>query len=230
MGGYWAAAEAERKRVEALIANDRQRRSADTARIEAEREIAAGRFANLDDAVVLPTQEWMDKGDTRSFTPRAPDGTVRSVTTFRRVLTPMVMRMLNAGKLTDDQAAACVWYRKTFEMAGLNGHSSSSQWNPNSTIRHTATCAGFGYVPSSEVVALARDEFRAARAALEELYIPFFEAIVLDDIPMRSAARLAKCRNEKAPRRFRDVAEALLDHCQRAKTVMPSLTDEIDEG
>lgn len=216
----------ERRRVQAIIDRDAGDAAREDMRKAAEVEVKEGSFVHLDDTVVAPTREWSEKGDVERYTPKAPDGTVRSVTTVRRVITPIVVRMHRAGKMSDEHALACLWYRQTYELAGIEGHSASSQWNPNSTIRRGAVEAGFGYVPTSEAVAEARDAFRAARAALPAFYMRFFEAIVLNDVPLRRASRFAKCRDDRAPRRFRDVADVLFDHCAKAKVSMPQLEDE----
>ena len=63
----------------------------------------------------------------------------------------------------------------------------------------------------SEREAIARGNFRAARKAIPEHYLPFFDAIVLHDIPLCRAARLAKCRTERAPALFYELAQALAD-------------------
>lgn len=69
----------------------------------------------------------------------------------------------------------------------------------------------------SEREAIARRNFRAARKAIPERYLPFFDAIVLDDIPLRRATRLATCSTARAPALFCELAQALADfreqHC-----------------
>lgn len=208
-------AEVERKRVAEIIARDRADRLREHERRQATLEVSEGVFVNLADTAIEPTPEWMEKGDVRPFTPKQPDGTVRTLKTVRRVVVPIVVRMHRSGKITDDQASACIWYRSVAMLAGMEGKCASSQWNPNSTIRRGTVDAGFGYVPASEAIAVARDAYRKARNALPRFYIKFFEKIVLDDVPLRRAARFAKCGDHKAPRRFRDVAQALADYRER---------------
>jgi len=221
-----AVAQAERRRVRELLNRDRADAARETARAEAEKAMAAGSFVNLADAVVEPTSEWLEKGEVQSFTPRSPDGTARSVSTVRRVQTPIVIRMHRSGKLSDEHVLSCVWYRNAFEFADLAGHSASSQWNPNSTIRRGAIDAGFGYVPASEAVAEARDEYRAARDMLPAASLRFFEAIVLDDLPLRRAARFARCRDDRAQHQFRTVCERLHQHLLSAKASLPAIEGE----
>lgn len=210
----------ERRRVRTLLDRDREHEAREQMRKAAEMEVRKGVFVNLGDTVIEPTPEWTAKGDVERFTPKSPDKTTRSVSTVRRTQTPIVLRLYNAGHLTDEQTAACIWYRKTFALAGLDGHASSSQWNPNSTIRRSATDAGFGYVPGSEIVAEARDEFRAARASLPTGLVRFFEKVALEDLPLRRARRFARCRDDRTLHHYRQCAEALLTHCDRAGIVL----------
>lgn len=213
----------ERNRVADMIRNDQINATKESDRSRAEYEVKTGVFVNLTDTVIEPTPEWLEKGDVQKFTPRQMDGTVRELSTVRRVVTPIVVRLHRAGSITDDQAAACIWYRNVAVLAGMEGRHASSQWNATSSIRRGAVDAGFGYVPASEAIAAARVAYREARDELPTFYLKFFEKIVLDDLPLRRAARFAKCANHKAPRRFRDVAQALTAYCERAKVSYPDM-------
>lgn len=222
----WAMAEAERRRVQALIKRDREDEARDKAREQARIQVKNGDFTRFADTAQEPTPEWMMKGENRPFTPKQPDGTVRALKTVRRVVTPIVERMVFSGRLSEDHRDACLWYRGRHDLAGLDGRWASSQWNPTSTIRRGAVDAGFGYVPSSEAIAQARDEFRAARDAIQSFYLRFFDAVVIDDIPLTRASRFAKCRQDRAPHRFRSCCNELIDFLAKNRIVVKSAYEE----
>lgn len=217
--------EEDQERVFALIRADKKYRTRERDREAAQLEVAEGKFVNLGDSVVEPTPEWMGKGDTRSFTPKQPDHTTKVAKSVRRVVTPMVVRMLYDGRLTEDQAHACMWYRAQYDAAGLSGRVKTSHI---SLTGNTGGSGGMGQAPMAlhHREAEARGAYRAARAAITEFYVPFFEAVVIHDISVSAAARYAKCRNDRAPKRFRDVSQELLQHCERVKASLSVIDDQ----
>lgn len=216
---------AEARRVKAILERDRADAARERMRQEAVIELAKGVFVNLSDTVLEPTPEWLGQGETKRYTPRQPDGTVREIATVRRVETPVVVRLHQSGKVTDEQAVACLWYQRIAAVAGMDGRCAASQWNATSTIRRGAVESGFGYVPAAVAVAEARDLFRKARAAMPANRLRFFDAVVLDDLPLMRACRFAQCDNSRASHRFRKVANALVVFCQREKVTMPDGED-----
>src|SRR5687767_3560287 len=80
-----AYAAQERGRVRAIIASDGAYREREEYRRQATLQVASGSFENIADTVVEPTPEWLEKGPVRSFTPRLPDGAVRTTRTVRSV-------------------------------------------------------------------------------------------------------------------------------------------------
>ena len=217
---------AEQERVEIIIQRDRRERKEELDRKVAETEVDAGLFYNLTDTVVPPTPELLAKVDVAPYTPKQQDGTVRTVTTVRVIRTPIIARLWKAGKLSDDLARACLWYRMVHECAGLDGHWASSQWKgPDHVSSGTTQGIAAGHLPMTMLEAEARQEFRQAVIAIEPMYREFFNHIVIHDLPLRNAARFAKCRNNKVLSRFRDCAEDLLDHLEARKIELPSPHD-----
>lgn len=218
----------EEDRVAALIKRDKKYRVRERDRQAAELEVAEGKFVNLGDAVVEPTPEWLEKGDTRTFIPKQPKDTTKIAKSVRRVVTPMVMRMLQDGRLTEDQATACVWYRAQYEAAGLSGRVKTAHI---SLTGNTGAGGGMGQAPMALHAreAEAREAFRAARAAITPFYLKFFDSVVIHDIPVSRAARFARCRNDRAPKRFKDTAQELLEYCERAKVIVPELGECTDD-
>lgn len=218
--------EAERERVAVIIQRDRRDREAELDRKVASHEISEGVYFNLTDTVVPPTPEFLAKTDVVPFTPDQQDGTVRTVSTVRVVRTPIIARLWRAGKISDDLARACLWYRMAHEYAGLEGRWSSSPWRGPNDI----SVPGYkgmmpGHIAMTHSEAEARQEFRQAVIAIEPMYREFFNQVVIHDLPLRNAARFAKCRNAKVLRRFRDCAEDLLDHLEARKIELPSPHD-----
>lgn len=204
----------EAQRVKAILERDRAEADREQRRREAELQVRSGNFANIADTVMEPTPEWVGKGDVMPFTPKQHNGTTRVFRTVRRVSNPLIVRMRNAGKISDDHFDACRWYRAQFDQAGLEGRYKSSHI---SLTGNTGGGGGLGQSPMAlhESEAQARINFRAARDAMQAFYLRFFDAVVLDDVPLKRAARFAKCRTEAAPRRFRDCCNQLLDFLAR---------------
>lgn len=201
--------EDERRRVQEILRRDREYEEREAARRRAIIEVDGKHLANLADTVVEPTPEWLAKGDVRPFSPKQPDGTVRVIRTVRRVSAPRVVKMHEAGKISDEHLSACLWYRYNYEAASLDGRYKSSHISLTGNV---GGGGGAGQSPMAlhEFEAIARNNYRAAKDSITDFYVRFFEAIVIGDVAMNRAAKFARCRNEKAPRRFRDCCEQLV--------------------
>lgn len=204
------AARVERERVAALVRQDQRDRAKDQSQRLADVEVSEGIYVNLSDTVIEPTPEWLDKADTVPFRPKQPKDTVREIVTVRRVSKPIVLRLCNAGKITDEQARACLRYQGDYEVASLDGRWSTTRFNP-SGVSGGGAGAG-GHMAMTEWEAEARERFRAARAAVTPFYLRFLDAVVIDEVPLRRASRFARCRSERTIHRFRQVAQELVDH------------------
>ncbi|QZP06810.1 hypothetical protein [Caenibius sp. WL] len=214
-GGKLTASEAEAARVKAMLKRDRADASKERDRKAAELQVRDGVFVNLADTVIEPTPEWLEKGDVIGFTPKQPDGTVRQVRTVRRVVTPMIERLHRKGAIDETQAAACVWYRKMFERAGLEGRYSISRAgapNPTSGTRRTGGVGG--HIAMTLEEAEARQLWRDVRKHMTAFYIRYFDAVVVDDIPIYRAIRFARCRREKALQRLKQVIDEVVEFCE----------------
>lgn len=217
---------AEIDRVEVIIQRDLADRREEIDRQVAQHEVEDGVYFNLTGAVMAPTPEWLAKHVTTRFVPKQPDDTVRVIETVRVVRTPIIARLWRSGKISDELARACLWYRMRHEQAGLEGRWSSSQWRGPDDIPAGGSKGGTGPMAMTEIEAEARQEFRLAHDALVPVKLrAFFDKIVLEDMPLRRAARFAKCRDERALKRFRTVAESLLTFCENSKISLPPLTD-----
>ncbi|MXP24825.1 hypothetical protein GRI39_02030 [Altererythrobacter indicus] len=205
----------ERRRVKNLLERDRADRIREHDRKASELEVAEGKFVNLADTVTEPTPEWTAKGDVRPYTPRQPDGTVRSISTVRRVVTPMPVRLYRSGRITEDQARVCLWYRLLYDKACLGGRYSSSKMKDPSLSARARQGDSYGYMPTTMDEADARRTFRLLREQITSFYIRFFDVVVLDDASMKIAARYARCRNSRVAARFRQCAQQLVDFIEQ---------------
>lgn len=206
----------EERRVTAMIERDRGEAARERMRKDATLEVSEGNFVHLDDTVVEPTPEWLGKGDTERFTPKAPDGTVRSVSTVRRVKTPIADRLHRRGKITDDQHAACAWYRDQWEAARLDGRYKSNHLSLSGNTGGGG--GGMAQAPMAATIyeAEARAMIRAARDAITPMYLRFLDAVVIDNIPLGRACRFAKCPERKVDFRFRQVSQELYDFIDKS--------------
>lgn len=196
-------ARVEQRRVRGLIERDRAGRIEEALRTVAEIEFADGVMVNLADTVVPPTREWMKQnaGAIEAFTPRQPDGTVRTISTVRRMSASVVMRMARKGQLSDDAAKACQRYAATHEAAGLDGNIPSVNYS-REVFSAPATRLMF-----TDAQGEAQSELRAMRAVIPARYRKFFDAVVLRDVPLHRASRFARMRRTAALAHFRELAD-----------------------
>ena len=206
-----------RERVEALIERDKADRIRERDRKAAELEVGRGNFVNLADTVVEPTPEWQERVAHRGYTPKQPDGTVRSVKTVRRVITPVVARMHKAGKINDDHLRSCLWYRKMFDEACLDGRYSGSRYMAGADFgasSRTIHGGAGGHIPMTLHEAYARQMFRAARKSIKDRHVKYFDSVVINDVAIARAVRFARCRNSRAVALFREIADNLVEFCE----------------
>lgn len=178
---------AEQERVKALIESDLSYRARESVRLAAEIKLSEdpGHTASLLDAVVEPTPEWLRQGESMPFTPKQPDGTVRVVTTRRRVVTGQCLRAFRAGRMTDEQYRACAWYQAIYERSGLEGAVRSADM-----AREVRGQAVSGYT-FTDAQLDAQRAYRAARASMPPRWVKFFELVVLNDTAVDRARRIA---------------------------------------
>ncbi|MBL9070426.1 MAG: hypothetical protein JNM03_10595 [Sphingopyxis sp.] len=184
-----AQKDAQQARVDEIIARDKADRIAEADRQAAILEIDDRTYVNVGDAVVPPTPEWLSKGDVITVTVQA-DGEghhVRSVRTARRVVTSHAKRAYRAGKITDEQKVACEWYRDQYDAAGLEGRVKTA----NLAQRVSGGLPG-GIMFTEDQVA-AQWHFRNARERMDASMLKFFDLVMIDEIPVDRACRVARC-------------------------------------
>lgn len=203
------AERAERNRVREMLARDRADAEREEARIEATNQVASGNFANIEDTVNHPTPEWLAKGPVERFTPKSLDNTSRSVRSVRRSSTPVVTKLWSAGKLEMKSAAACLRYRDDWDVAAMGGKYSSNSYSMTASIKAQSPN---GAMIFTDEELIARDRLRHARGSMDGRFLEFFHMIVIDDIPIRQAARHIKCRNGKEVGIFCKITSSLAEY------------------
>jgi len=178
----------EARRVRDMLKRDERDRREEARREEARVEVSEGKFAALHDATIGPTREQLARGRFRSYTVDKQKGSVRSVTTVRRVLTDRLVQLHNRGVLDDDQLGACVWYRRQWEATGF---ASGPQ-----TSKFTLAPAGrprLDHLPPTEVAWEAWQLYRFARDGISPEVRGLFELVVLDEYTIKDAGRASRC-------------------------------------
>lgn len=205
----------ERRRVAAIITRDNQEYAKEIARQAATLEVRDGLTVNIVDTVMEPTPEWLKKFEHKTFVPKIEGQTVRTLRGVRRVVKPAVARLYDNGHLDEGQLAACLWYRWVFEASGLQGKYCASRFDSGSPADKTTRTGGFaGHIPITLSEAEARRAYRSATETITASYQRFFDAVVLDDVPIYRSWRLARCSRPKAFVRLRRLADDLASHCE----------------
>lgn len=205
----------EKARVDNIIKKDIEYAADELERQEARQRQRNGDFTQLEATVLGPTPEWRQQTEHQPFTPDAIQGTVRAPKTIRAVTTPAVIRMWRRGKLTDHQAAACMWLRFIFDQSGVEGRYASSQMKERTTAGVATAFAG--HIPITIAEADARRAYRSAVAILPKSKQDFFLQVVTRDASIHSVWQLSRGPRSEVYDRFRAVAQRLCSHCEAAE-------------
>lgn len=190
LAGLYRTSPAEAKRVRALLGRDRADRNADTRRRIAEDELEAGKFDNIADAVILPTREQLASGKFEAFTPDKTDGTIRSTQALRRVSEARVVQLHARGVLTDDTYPAVLWYRRQWEATGFETLLSASRMAERSAGGERA----YGHMARTAIELEARFNLHFAASFIPVDMLGTFDRVVLEEMTISDAARVARCR------------------------------------
>lgn len=175
----------QRKHEKALIVRDREARIAEQRRQEAERAIANG-GVDFQSAVLGPTPEQLAHGEFGQFSIEMERQAARGAKGYRRMSVATPVKLWRDGKMTDDQLAACTWYRDRYDETGLEGRVGSVEIG-----KEVFGGTGPGLL-FTERQLNAQDEFRFVRQFMTAHFVKFFDNVVLNDIPFTRAARLSK--------------------------------------
>lgn len=196
-----AARQTRNRRADRLYAAE------EAAREAAQLEIRSGVYVSVSDAVIPPTPEWLAKHETLPVTVQA-DGEghhARSVKTVRRVLMTPAMRAHRAAQLNDRQFKACTWYADRYEATGLDGRVAKGCFEPR-------IASGLvGGIAFTDRQVEAMDDMRAARKAIKAAWRKFFDLVVIEEIGVKRAERMAKCRRDSGMLTLRTCADSVAD-------------------
>jgi hypothetical protein len=201
---YVSAAERARReqaRVKAIIARDKADRMKEIERAAAEIKVRDGLVVSAHETVIAPTPEWFQHGDAQSYTPELENGTVREIKTVRRVRVPIILRMLHRGQIDNDQYRALNWYSECYEMAGLHGSI------PIAQVGKEVFGGGPDRVLFTESQQQAQRLLREVKSELPKNRIRFFEAVVIDNIPITRASRFIRTKPANALKPFKILAQ-----------------------
>lgn len=193
----------EARRVRAILVNDDIDRRRGIRRAEARIELMDGKYASLEDAKDGPTAEQLAAGDFAPAEVETPDDTVRKSYTVRRM--PRLVRLWRAGVIDDAELKACTWYRSRWERSGLDPLIAST-FEPKFGTGDRM----FGHMAKTAAQAEARDDFRWARTFVPDDVRKLFDLVVIDDMAIRIAARMVRCRYANGTAAFRRGALGLL--------------------
>lgn len=223
----------EAARVEAILARDRADAAADRERTMARIRMDNGDFSLIAETVLPPTPEWLAKGEINAFTPQlVGEGgrthTVKTLRTVRRLENSTITRLHLRGDISEEELWACRWYRRIHERAGIEGRYKTSHLSLAGNVGGSGGGAQHPMAQNHRE-ADARIAYREARSALTSFYLRFFEAVVIGDVPVRRAARFARCRAERAILRFRDTIGELIWHLNRTGVEILPTRDRNDD-
>ena len=197
--------ERERDRVQKLLDRDRRDRDTDLRRVTARVEFDQGRFVNLADTRDTLPDEQLAAGEFEEVTVFLPAETIRKHETIRRV--SRAYSLYQRGVLDDDTFPACVWYRETFDVSGLDPLISST-FEP----KYGTGEIDYGHMARTEWQAEAREAFRYAREYVPGDVRPLFDLVILSDISIADAAKLTRCRYANAAAAFKRGAIGLVEY------------------
>lgn len=190
-------------RVASMIARHNKYNQDDNRRREAAHALENGNTAALEDSIVPPTDELLASGQFEVFVADTRKNTVRTAATVRRVLCPYAVKFYQKGVIDEAGLYACRWYCDLHEFAELLGN-----------IRSTDFSKEVFYTPSSRSNAdwqeEAKSTFRFIRSCMTLRWLPFFDAVVLEDVAPQKALRLSRGSNGTEVAHFRDTVAELI--------------------
>lgn len=198
-------------RVSALVRQMGEDEAAERARADALIRAANGDPTSAAYLRIEPTPELLAKGRFETVEARLDHQHDIRTTTKRRVLVPRVLDLHQSGLIDHEQLIACRWYRDCWEATGLIGNIPSTDYGKEvfSAPQSRDMFAGW-QIDAQEV-------FRTARAAITARWLPFFDAVTLEDFGLRTAIKRSRGDNTKARGIFKECCEELQTAYDRLK-------------
>lgn len=194
------------RRLMAILERDAADRETEQRRRMALADLEAGIERSKADTLIPPTPELLTKGDfiSRKIADKQwADGALRG---YRRVQVSQIFILHGRGVLNDNTFAAVNWYRERYEASQMEPKAPVAQYGE--TVRGDPL---YGHLPSTEWAVEARQDVREARSFIPDDILPMFDAVVLNDISMKEAAKLKRLRYVNFSAAFKLASERLYD-------------------
>lgn len=201
----FAISDEEAARVRAILERSREDQVAEYRRKVAEIEIEDGKTINLEDTLVSPTPEQLQRSQYARVDVDVEYQRDQPVQTYQNVGESRILQLHWRGVIDDQQFIACRYYRERWEMGGLAGL-------PGVALYGEMSSGGdryYGHMPKSEAAVAAREDYRWARKLISAKFVELFEAVVLHEATFGEAAKKVRCRKALAALRFKMAASEL---------------------
>ncbi len=203
--------EAEKGRVQSLIRQMQADDAEESIRIDAQRAFENGDTEAFKYLRVEPKEELLAKGRFETIEAVLAHQHDIRTTTKRRVLVPRVLSLFMEGVIDNEQLICCRWYRDCWEATGLVGQIPSTEYGKEVFAPPQSRDMFTNFQID------AQENYRIAKSHITARYVSFFEAVVLDDIGLQRAIKLAKKRESKAKMIFRECVEELQTAYEKLK-------------
>lgn len=197
------------RRVRALISRDRMDRLAEEARQAAEQASGEGKEISLSEVALGPTTEQIQRAGRYGFEQVGEVGTGKSARlgaiVYRRRSCPVAWKMLMQGVIDRTGFDACCWYRGIFEATGLQGSIASTDYSREVFSAPNARAMFADWQVEQQ------DQFRAIRKEIDANLLRMLDAMVLNDVSVHRAARVARTGHREPKACFERAVEQLCD-------------------
>lgn len=198
---------AEAARVTAILRRDQRLIVEDKIRESARDQLQRGALVSLADTVLGPTEEWLAKGGTTSYTPRLPDHARHEVSntakTYRRMPCPVARKMMLQGVIDFEGYNACCWLAEVYEQAGLAGSI------PSTDYEKEVFASPQGGLPFTSYQLEQQDTLKFLHREIGAKYMRLLIKTLVEDVSIYRAVRAARAFHRNPKRGFSDAVDQL---------------------
>lgn len=203
--GHTELAQRQRAREQQLVRQMRADRDANIRYHDGVNALGVGNLSGIFDTILGPTPEQLSHGCFEPYQAETVENTAVSITTLRRQIVPQVLRLHYRGLIDADQLKIVIWYRNTYDQTGLTGNI------PSTDYMKEVFASPDQRLPFSQMQCEAQDDIRFVRVFMDGTKIRFFDAVVLDDMPLSRAKEWLRCRNGAEGGIFKHLVVQLVD-------------------
>lgn len=207
--------QAERRRVRAQIMRDRAERKAEAARQASLIRLGKENTlrVSLADIALGPTDEQIRQAGKNGYERVAEVGTGKDARSgaivWRRRECPVAYKMMMQGVIDRHGFDACCWYRGIYETTGLSGNIPSIDYG------REVFAASHSRAMFTDWQAQNQDMFRAIRREIPSRFLRMLDAMVLQDVSVHRAARVARTGHRDPKGCFEKAVVALVETRQK---------------